>query len=64
MTKNKLTQQTEALNSDFSALPDDLSTLLQIDLLMGRKHDFNRRLTHALNDLAKIADDAETSLKH
>lgn len=49
---------------DFSALPEELSMLLQIDLLMGRKKDFNRRLTHALNDLAVIAQGADASIKH
>lgn len=39
-----------------SHLPDELSTLLKIDLLLGRKDQFDERLKEALIYLAKVAE--------
>ncbi len=45
-------------------LPKELSTLLQIDLLLGRTQDFNNRLSQALGDLADMTSDSERAIKH
>lgn len=57
-------EQNDQMNNDLSALPEELSTLLQIDLLLGHTAGFQRRLHTALSELSTIADQADSAIKH
>jgi hypothetical protein len=57
-------EETMKNNNINQSISDELSILLQIDLLLGHKNNFQKRLEKALNELNKISETGKNSIKH
>jgi len=66
MKRTSTQMQKEAVqnNNINQSIPDELSTLLQIDLLLGHKNEFQTRLKKAFNELNEISKDSKINVKH
>lgn len=64
-TRQKITEAALKKHADSRpAFSEELTTLLQIDLLLGRRDGFQKRLSNALEEIDQHATQADRAIKH